>query len=62
MIWESFLDKTIAADANIEAEKAFTDVEKATIKTEEANSYSEEAKHSTKEGKVILLKTKKMLW
>ena len=59
---ENKKQQNIAANANIEAEKAPTDIEKATIETEEAKNYAEEAKHSAEEAKVILLKTKKGFW
>ena len=59
---ETKKQQNIAANANIEAEKAPTDTEKATLETKEAKNYAEEAKHSAEEAKVILLKTKKGLW
>ena len=56
---ETKKQQNIAANENIEAEKATTDSEKATLKVEEAKDDAEEAKHSAEEAKVTLLKTKK---
>ena len=56
---ETKKQQNIAANENIEAEKAPTNTEKATLETEEDKNYAEEAKHSAEEAKVILLKTQK---
>ena len=53
------MQQNIAANANIEAEKAPTDTVKATLEIKEANNYAEEAKHSAEEAMVISFKIKK---